>query len=386
MTKRTTFITFFSIILTLYGFLNYYIFSHGLDLVTEHTTTRILFTVIFWTIALAYLAGRFLEHWKISAVSTTLVWIGSFWLAAMIYLYFIVLTMDILKLFNYLLHIVPLTLYNNFASWFFSIATLGVIIALIIGYLNAKSLRIKRLNLTIHKKAGSRSRLTIAAASDIHLGTIIGRNRLGKIVEMINSMQADIVLLPGDIVDEDLGPVINNNLGEVLRSIRSRFGVFAITGNHEYIGGVEEACQYLIDHNITMLRDAAIKIDESFYIIGREDRSIRQFNGKSRMPLKELLAEVDTQLPLIMMDHQPGKLQDAVDHGIDLQISGHTHHAQLWPFHLITERIFEVSWGYKKKSNTHIYVSSGTGTWGPPVRLGNTPEIIHLELIFQPQS
>ena len=87
-----------------------------------------------------------------------------------------------------------------------------------------------------------------------------------------------------------------------------------------------------------------------------------------------------------MMDHQPAKLQEAVDQGVDLQLSGHTHHGQLWPFQLITNRMYEVSWGYKKKGNTHFYVSCGVGTWGPPVRIGNTPEIMQINLTFNGKS
>jgi hypothetical protein len=97
------------------------------------------------------------------------------------------------------------------------------------------------------------------------------------------------------------------------------------------------------------------------------------------------MAGVDKRFPIILMDHQPIGLNEAVEQGADLQLSGHTHHGQLWPFNAITNAIYEVSWGYKKKGQTQFYVSSGVGTWGPPVRLGNTPEIIHLQITFDPQ-
>jgi len=103
---------------------------------------------------------------------------------------------------------------------------------------------------------------------------------------------------------------------------------------------------------------------------------------KTRRPLSELMVDVDKQQPIIVMDHQPIGLDEAAEQGADLQLSGHTHHGQIWPFHLITKAVYEVSWGYKKKGQTHVYVSSGVGTWGPPVRLGNTPEIINIKLSF----
>jgi predicted MPP superfamily phosphohydrolase len=142
------------------------------------------------------------------------------------------------------------------------------------------------------------------------------------------------------------------------------------------------ACKYLTDHNITVLRDSTIRLNGALFIVGREDRSITQFMRKTRRPLSELMVGVDKRQPIILMDHQPIGLDEASEQGADLQLSGHTHHGQIWPFHLITKAVYEVSWGYKKKGQTHVYVSSGVGTWGPPVRLGNTPEIINIKLSF----
>jgi predicted MPP superfamily phosphohydrolase len=118
-------------------------------------------------------------------------------------------------------------------------------------------------------------------------------------------------------------------------------------------------------------------------IVGREDRSIGQFAGKKRKSLHELLENVNRTLPIILMDHQPFRLDEAEKEGVDIQLSGHTHHGQLWPFNFITRRIFEVSRGYKKKGNLHVYVSAGVGTWGPPVRTGNRPEIVQLLVMFE---
>ncbi len=265
-----------------------------------------------------------------------------------------------------------------------TLVSIGIVsILLTAGYINSLNPRIKTLYLTIPKPVDIPTSVNLVIASDIHLGTLISNSRFNQIVDRINRLKPDIVLLPGDIVDEDLAPVIKYNLGQALRNIKSTFGVIAITGNHEYIGGVEKACKYLEDHNVTVLRDSAIKINNSFYIIGREDRSIKSFTGKIRKPLKELLTKVDKSYPLILLDHQPFNLEQAVENGIDLQISGHTHHGQLWPFNYITNMIYEVSWGYKKKENTQVYVSSGVGTWGPPVRLGNRPEIVNIKLSFK---
>ncbi|HZV12145.1 MAG TPA: metallophosphoesterase, partial [Candidatus Kapabacteria bacterium] len=269
------------------------------------------------------------------------------------------------------------------AKFIIFVAVLCVVgIVVLSGYINARNPRVKKLELVVPKQNPQRKELNIAVASDIHLGTIISNGRLHSIVDKINALDPDLVLLPGDVFDEDIGPVIKNNLGEILRKIRSRLGVYAITGNHEYIGGVEAACNYMTAHGIKVLRDEAVTVDDTIQIVGREDLSIKGFAGKQRKPLDELMRGIDKQRPVILMDHQPFHLEEAVRNGVDLQLSGHTHHGQLWPFNFITKKMYEVSWGYKKKENTHFYVSCGAGTWGPPIRTGNTPEIMHLRLRF----
>jgi len=202
-------------------------------------------------------------------------------------------------------------------------------------------------------------------------------------VDKINSLNPDIVLLPGDVLDEDLAPVIKNNLGANLTKIKSKYGVYAVTGNHEYIGGVEPAVRYLREHSVNVLRDSAVLIDSSFYIIGREDISSRGSSGIKRKPLNKIAAPLDKTKPMIMLDHQPFRLEEAEQNGIDIQISGHTHNGQLWPFNYITQKVYELSWGYKKKGNTHYYVSCGAGTWGPPVKTGNISEIVNIKIKFR---
>jgi predicted MPP superfamily phosphohydrolase len=262
------------------------------------------------------------------------------------------------------------------------ISVVSVVLLTVIGArINAMMPRIKTLELTIHKSSPLKE-LNIVAISDVHLGTIICSSHFMRIVDKINSLNPDVVLFVGDLVDEDIEPVIRQNLGETLHLIKSKYGIYGITGNHEYIGGVEEACNYLVNHGVTMIRDSTITIADAFTLVGREDVNIHEFVGKQRKKLADLMKNVNKSLPVILMDHQPLHLNDAVDNSADLQLSGHTHHGQLWPFNYIAQAVYEVSWGYKKKGNTHIYVSSGVGTWGPPMRTGNTPEVVNLKLKF----
>ena len=381
--KRGAMVLFFLIVFSLYGLINLYIGIRGWQLLDAAPPWRIAYLFSFLLLAFSYIAGRFLERASFSLLSEALVWIGSYWLAAMLYFFLIILLIDLTRLILVLLPLVPadtLELIRANRNWLL-LGIVGMVAAfLVIGHWNAATPRVRPIELRISKRFNSGQPLKIAVASDIHLGTIIGRARLNRIVETINTLDPDLVLFPGDIVDEDLGPVIRENLGESLRSITSRLGVFAVTGNHEYIGGVDAACRYLEEHGITILRDTNAILSNGVQLVGREDRARRQFAGMLRKPLEELMRGIDPAKPVILLDHQPFGLNEAVRAGVDLQLSGHTHHGQIWPLNFITKAIYELNWGYLRVGATHIYVSSGVGTWGPPVRLGNSPEIVLITL------
>lgn len=382
--KSYQFLIFFSIVLLIYSLINYYIYIRGLQALPQNSGFRSWYPWIFLFVSSSYIISRLMERVWISPLSNFFTFVGSFWLAFMIYLLMAVLVIDVFRLILYFLpH--PTFLADNYVQVkkYMLIAVAGAAgIVVLAGHINALNPRVKRIDIQINKKAGVLKTLHIAAASDIHMGTLVGPRRTAKLVRMLNERNADVILLAGDIVDEDLAPVIHNDLGRSLLKLKAPLGVFAITGNHEYIGGAEAAVKYLEEHGIRMLRDTSIKINESFYLAGRNDRDSKRFSAKERKGLDKILEGVDFSFPVIMMDHQPFNLQQVADSGIDFQLSGHTHHGQLWPLNYITKAMYEVSWGYKQKGNSHFYVSSGFGGWGPPVRTGNRPEILDIYITF----
>nr|WP_321408372.1 metallophosphoesterase [uncultured Carboxylicivirga sp.] len=382
--KTASIIIFLSIVLSIHFFVNFYIYQRGMQWLENTTTLKFAFRILMIVLFLAYPAGRFLEKIWYAPPSTTLHWIGAFWFAGMLYFTLSLITVDLIRLLNWIFHFLPpkeSAAYTQLKNITGIIIFTGVLLTVLIGFLNAWHPKINQQTINIHKNAGSMQSLKIVAASDIHLGTIIGPRKTSKLVETINSLHPDIILLAGDVVDEDVQPVIKQNLGKNLLELKAPMGVYASTGNHEYIGGVERAVEYLIDHGITVLRDSSITINDSFIIAAREDRDKNRTNNQ-RKNLEELIGNLDHSKPIILLDHQPYNLNDATNAGVDLQISGHTHHGQLWPFGYITEKIFEVSRGYKQKGNSHFIVSTGFGTWGPPIRTGNRPEILEITLNF----
>jgi len=378
------FVIFFSIVILVYLSINFYIFIRGLQAIPIDSPIRIYYMGIFTILSLSFWFGRITEKFYPSVITDIAVWIGSFWLAFILYFFLTVLLLDILRALNHFLHFIPQSFYVDYSKTKLIIFTTVIVLVtgtVFAGFINFLNPNIRKMELNIDKKAGNIKKLNIVVASDIHMGTIVSNGRVKKIVDMINSLNPDLVLLPGDILDEDLEPVIRKNLGDDIKKIESKYGVIAVNGNHEFIGGVEAADKYLRNHGIILLRDSVITVNNEIVIVGREDRSINRI--KERKTLETLLSGFDSGKPIIMMDHQPFKLHEAQKAGIDLQLSGHTHHGQLFPFNFLTSLIYELSWGYKKKGNTHYYVSSGISGWGPPVRLGSRTELVNIVLNFK---
>jgi uncharacterized protein len=382
--RKFQMVLFFVVFFVVYLGINGYVFLRGWQALPPGSSLRIWFLAIFALLTVSFVIGRVLERYWLSPVSDAFVWLGSLWLGALAYFVLACLAIDIVRLVLVIVpgHVPEFADPVRARQWGMLATVIVVSLVIAAGSVNARFPRIHRLTLPIAKQTQGLHSLRIVMLSDVHLGTIIGQERLAGLVDRINSLRPDLVLFAGDVVDEDLGPVIRQNLGATLLSIRARKGVYGITGNHEYIGGAEEACAYLEAHGIRMLRDTCVEIEGGILLAGRQDRSSAQFGGKQRKTLDELLGQVTPGMPVILLDHQPFGLEEAASHGVDLQLSGHTHHGQLWPFNFITSAIYEVSWGYLQKGVTHFYVSSGVGTWGPPVRTGNRPEIVEITLRF----
>lgn len=387
MRSAAQFVIFFSIFFAITISISFYIYIRGLQSIPEGSTLRNAYTIVFWIFALSFIAGRVARPVLPSFLADLLVWIGSFWLAAMLYFLLVVVALDLLRAVNHFIPFFPSAITADYSRAKYitsAVAIAAVGLLLLGGHINSVLPRVKEMNIAVPRKSAKLKKVDIVAVSDVHLGTIVGRSRLDGIVAEINSLDPDLVLLPGDIMDEDLAPVIKQNLGEALRSIKSRFGVYAATGNHEFLGDhVDDACDYLVRHQVTMLRDRSVKIADSFFLVGREDRSCERFLKHPRKSLGALLAEVDRNYPVILMDHQPFELHEAADEGVDFQLSGHTHDGQIWPINYIVDGIYDLPWGYKRTGATQFYVSDGVGTWGPPVRIGNRPEIVHIRLTFE---
>jgi len=380
-------IVFLLVVLGVYGLANFYILRRGWQALSRYPFPRTAFLVVFGLLILAYPLGRVLDGASRGVVSDVLIRSGSFYLALMLHLFFLLVVVDVFRLANAFLNFFP----KGFAAdprktgLIAFITVMGIGLGVVVGgYVNALHLRLRTIEIDIDKPAGAGFRtLNIAMASDIHLGTVTGSRRLEKVVGRLNALEPDIVLLPGDIVDESVSRAEEEKMISCLRSIHAPLGVFSVSGNHEVYGGLEKNLEYLRRGGVRVLQDEAVLVDEAFVLAGRKDPTILQ-SKERRMPIREILEKTgaDPKLPIILLDHQPVRLMEAVDAGIDLQLSGHTHAGQLFPLNLINKKIWEKYWGYLRKEKTQYYISCGVGTWGPPVRTGSIPEIVRIKVSF----
>ena len=370
-------VIFLSIVLGIYTLVNLYLFYQTRP-VFGLPSIGTAMKFIFWFIVLSYPLGRTLEAIIGGQIPTLLVKLGSIWLAFMLYLTLLFLLFQLTAplatwLFKIDLRNTPEL--HRLAVGIIYIAALTIIFA---GYLNAINPKVNRFEISTTKPIPD-GNITIVMASDIHLGTIIGKNDLAKLVEQVNAQNPDIVLLVGDIFDGDITPIVNGQMGAQFERINAKYGVFAVTGNHEFFSNHQAKIEYLQNHGVNVLNDAVVTL-ANINIVGRYDRQSNYALGQTRKSLSELMLNIDKSRFTIVLDHQPFNLNESVESRADLQLSGHTHHGQMWPFNYITKAVYEVSMGYTKKGDTHFYVSPGYGTWGPRVRLGNRPEIVVIKV------
>lgn len=372
-------------ILLFYGGLSFYLGWNGwvyLSAINDWNHAG-LYSAVVALLALAFIIGRAGQATLIRPIARPLKLIGSYWFAILEYG---VLLFPLADIAAFLLKLGGAE-RDAYVIGTGSVTFIVLMLLIIVGTRNAWSPVIRRYTLQIPKRAGGREKLRIAMASDIHLGTTIGNGHLQRLLHKVKQINPDIILLPGDILDDDIEPFIRHKMADTLGKLDAPLGVYAVTGNHEYIGGkVPEFIAAMDAIGIRVLMDETALVADSFYIIGRKDKASGGFRagGAGRLPISELVAPLDNTLPMIMLDHQPSDLKNAAENGIDLSLSGHTHRGQMAPNHLITKRLFELDWGYLKKGGLHAIVSSGFGFWGPPVRIGSRSEVLQIDVEFVP--
>ncbi|KGQ69839.1 hypothetical protein A1D23_03605 [Chelonobacter oris] len=242
-----------------------------------------------------------------------------------------------------------------------------------LGLYNAYTPYVRHYAVQSEKLQGS---LRIGMVADLHLGKWFGGKQLDKLAEIMREQQVDIILMPGDIMDDNLDYYLAENMPPHLQALQAPLGVYATLGNHDFFGAQRQIYQALTQAGIQVLADEAVMIDNRFIVVGRNDHL-----DKSRLPLDQLLSRLPQDGRLrILLDHRPDDIKQNAELALDLQVSGHAHKGQVFPANLITAFIYPLDHGYLNLNERHFFVTSGYGFWGIPFRIGSQSEVMIIDI------
>lgn len=366
-------------------FLSAYIYWRGWQGLPDKKYIKIPYASIYIIELIIYFIGFFTSKYLPFDALHWFAWTGTTWMVFTIYMTVLLLLYDLFKYIDRKKKIFPLSLSLRAKKprlIYFCLSVLLVSGVMAYGNYRFYHPVVTEMNLSIKKDSPNIKDLRIVVASDLHAGYLIDKKIISMYVDKIMEQKPDIILLVGDIIDYDIQSLYEQKMETEFLRLKAPYGVYGVTGNHEYIDlgeGVEVRMKWLNDKaSITLLRDTSVLIDNSFYLVGREDDKC-----KDRKSLPEIMSGVDKNYPVIVMNHEPHRLQEEVDASADIALYGHTHNGQLFPNNILIHCMYELGFGYKQKENTHIYVSSGLGLAGPQYRIGTISEVVVLNVKFE---
>lgn len=326
--------------------------------------------------------------------------LSNYWLGSFLYILLFIMIADILRI---VLKHIPGKLHDYLFSRIGYIFVGILLTSLVVGFsiygsFHAKVIKVHPYEVTIEKSCANRNELKVVLLADLHLGYNYGKREISRMVTKVNAQNPDLVLIAGDIFDNEYDAVQDpERIAEKLSEMKSTYGTYGVFGNHDVserlLGGfsvsldADEVRDSRFDTfaekaNITILDDESVCIDDAFYLVGRMDASKPGDGTKNRMTPEEILKDLDKSKPILVMEHQPKQLQELSDAGADMQLCGHTHDGQLFPGNLLLGLIWENPCGYLQKGNLHSIVTSGVGVWGPAMRTGTDSEICPITIHF----
>lgn len=359
---------------------NIYVFVRGWQLLPPKKAYRIPFAALFVVELLLYMTGFILNVRLPEPVLKPILLIGTSWMIFIGYISAFLLLYDLLKWSGKRINIIRRLHLESIdvRRYYFVVTVLIVVSMMTWGNHRFRHPTVTELDLQVNKKVEGLDSLRIVTVADLHIGYLIDKPVLKMYIDRIMEQKPDIILIPGDIIDYDLPPLVRQDMHEEFLRLKAPYGVYASTGNHEYRLNAEDKIAWLSHKaRLNVLRDDYVKVADKFYIIGREDDK-----APVRKSLQTVMEGVDRSLPLIVMNHEPHLLSEESDEKIDLALYGHTHNGQLFPYNIVMKWIYDVAFGYKKKDDTHVYVTSGLGLSGPQYRIGTISEIVVINLQF----
>jgi predicted MPP superfamily phosphohydrolase len=375
-------IMFLFFFLLIYGGLHLYMFLRaraGLGLGTKISIYVAAFLVLM---VFAPILTRLFEKPGVEYIARVIAYVGYTWMAILFLFFSVSIVIDLLRLLVYLGSLLAGKGFPGLTtiSPYHFLVPFGLAVAIsFYGYFEAKNIRTERMTIQTSKLPQDIGRLKIVQISDIHLGVVVGEGKLKRILDIVKKENPDLLVSTGDLVDGEMC-----NLTEVvgmLREIDPPYGKFAVTGNHEFYAGLDRSLAFTEDAGFTILRSDASTAGGFLNIAGVDDHETERFGGSKNVTERELLSGLPQENFTLFLKHRPVLDKEAL--GLfDLQLSGHAHKGQIFPFGLITRAMYPTDDGcLKLEDGSYLCVSRGAGTWGPPIRFLAPPDVVVIELV-----
>lgn len=357
---------------------------------------KVPFAVVYLFMALSPVIAFLLPK---SAIAIVIRRISTYWIGIMLYSLLYVVLFDLLRLIAKHTKLKNTLLFSRGSV--ISIGSVVVACAVatcLYGIFNARNIKVNEYSVTVNKSCGSDKHLKAVLVADLHMGYAIGVDHITNMVEKINQQDADIVIIAGDIFDNSYDGMDDpEGIKAQLKSIKSKYGVYAVYGNHDIDekilmgftfdwGGKqlhnEKMTNFMKECNIKLINDESVLINDEFYLVGRRDTDKPGTEDGTRAEISELTKDLDKTKPIFVLSHEPDELQKTADAGADIDFSGHTHDGQLFPGNLTIGLFWENPCGMIKKDNMYSIVTSGVGVYGTFMRVGTDAEICSVDIDF----
>jgi len=373
-------LTFFLI----YGGVHLYLFAKIKGAFHPSVTANVILVIILVYMILAPILVRMCERYGYDTLASIMAYTGYLWMGVLFLFFVSSLLLDIYCL---LIRASTLVSHRDFSHLVIS-PVYAFLLSLIIssainvyGYFEAKNIGTEQITIASSKIPEAAGRIRIVQISDVHIGIIVKGERLKHIVEEIKKAHPDILLSTGDLVDGQIDALTEQ--ATYLRDIQPRYGKFAITGNHEFYAGLDQALNFTQAAGFTVLREEGVNVAGVINIAGIDDPTVDAFGLPEEISESKVLSGLSRQHFTILLKHRPVIEKDSLGQ-FDLQLSGHTHNGQISPFNFVVRRFYPLITGYfNLPHDAHLYVSRGAGTWGPPIRFLSPPEITVIDLIHK---
>lgn len=357
---------------------------------------KVPFAVVYLFMALSPVIAFLLPK---SAVAIVIRRISTYWIGIMLYSLLYVVLFDLLRLIAKHTKLKNTLLFSRGSV--ISIGSVVVACAVatcLYGIFNARNIKVNEYSVTVNKSCGSDKHLKAVLVADLHMGYAIGVDHITNMVKKINEQNADIVIIAGDIFDNSYDGMDDpEGIKAQLKSIKSKYGVYAVYGNHDIDekilmgftfdwGGKqlnsEKMTNFIKECDIKLINDESVLINDEFYLVGRRDTDKPGTEDGTRAEISELTKDLDKTKPIFVLSHEPDELQKTADAGADIDFSGHTHDGQLFPGNLTIGLFWENPCGMIKKDNMYSIVTSGVGVYGTFMRVGTDAEICSVDIDF----